>query len=263
MKTGRRGALLVLMAVAVQGLLQAQTDGAAVVEKSRNRISAVTVSTRSRMILTAKDGSTSQRVMDQYEKKNQNGDNRSVIVFQSPATVEKTRFLTIENQKKSNDQWIFIPSVGKVRRLEASEGSSKFMGSDFSNDDVASANRDVNLDTHRILREDRIDGKDCYVIESVPKDSKYQYSKMVQYIDKNNFINYLVELYDVRGTKIKTLEAGDIRDIQGRLTAMRTKMTTIAANTSTTLIADIKKYDDPIPESVFTPDYLATGRARS
>jgi hypothetical protein len=200
--------------------------------------------------------------MDQYEKKDKNGNNRSVIVFQSPATVKNTRFLTIENPKKSNDQWIFIPAVGKVRRLEASEGSGKFMGSDLTNDDVASANRDVNLDTHRILGEERIGGNDCHVIESVPKDPKYQYSKMVQYIGKDNLVNYKVELYDGKGVMIKILEAEDLRDVQGRLTAMRTKMTTIAANTSTTIIADIKKYDDPVPESVFTPDYLATGRAR-
>jgi len=43
---------------------------------------------------------------------------------------------------------------------------------------------------------------------------------------------------------------------------METKITTIAAGTSTTLFTDIIKYDDPIPETVFTTAYLETGRVR-
>jgi hypothetical protein len=39
-------------------------------------------------------------------------------------------------------------------------------------------------------------------------------------------------------------------------------MTTLAAGTSTTLFMDIIKYDDPIPEAVFTTAYLETGRVR-
>jgi hypothetical protein len=43
---------------------------------------------------------------------------------------------------------------------------------------------------------------------------------------------------------------------------MATKMTTLAAGTSTLINVDIIKYDDPIPESVFSTAYLETGRAR-
>jgi hypothetical protein len=39
-------------------------------------------------------------------------------------------------------------------------------------------------------------------------------------------------------------------------------MTTLAAGTSTTIYSDIVRYDDNIPESVFTTEYLETGRAR-
>jgi hypothetical protein len=39
-------------------------------------------------------------------------------------------------------------------------------------------------------------------------------------------------------------------------------MSTLATGTSTDLKSDIVKYDDPIPETVFTTTYLETGRAR-
>ena len=236
------------------------TDALSIVESSRNRIKADTVSTRIKMILTAKNGTETERVMDQYSKKDSRLNNRMIIVFQDPASVRGTRFLTIENPGKDNDQWIYLPSLGKVRRIAASEGSGSFVGTDFSYDDISSADRKADLDTHKILREEKFRDKDCYVIESNPKDTNYQYSKMIQWIDKNSFVTYKIELYDKRGTHVKLLEILELREVQGRLAAIVTKMSTLAAGTSTSLNVGMLKYDDPIPEGVFTTNYLETGR---
>ncbi|MDR2258807.1 MAG: outer membrane lipoprotein-sorting protein [Treponema sp.] len=246
----------------IAGAALSAQDAGAIVSASRNRIKADTVSTRARMVITAKDGSTTERLIDQYSKDGPQGNDRTIIVFQRPPSVAGTRFLTIENPGASDDRWIFLPSLGKVRRIAASEGSGSFMGTDFSYDDISSASRDADLDTHTVLREEKLNNKDCYVIESVPKDKSYQYSKMVLWIDKDSKINYKLELYDKRNTLVKAVEMLDIKDVQGRLTAMRTNMTTLAAGTSTAIYVDILKYDDPIPEGVFTTNYLETGRAR-
>jgi outer membrane lipoprotein-sorting protein len=249
------------MFVLAAGFVSAQ-DAASVVDKSRNRIKADTVSTRSRMVITAKNGSTSDRSMDQYSKDDAKGNSRSVVVFRSPAAVAGTRFLTIENAGRDDDRWIFLPGLGKVRRIAGSEGSGSFVGTDFSYDDISSQNRNTDLDNHRVLREEKLDGHDCYVIESSPKDPAYQYSKMIQYIDKSNFLNYKIELYDKKGTMVKLLEILKFEEVQGRLTPMETRMTTLADGTSTVIYVDIIKYDEAVPESVFTTSYLETGRAR-
>jgi outer membrane lipoprotein-sorting protein len=245
-------------------VISAQTpDAAAIVDKSRNRIKAATILNRSRMTVAAKDGSLSNRVIDQYSKDGSKGEHRAVVEFKhsaNPANIINTRFLTIENQSGSDEQWIFLPSLGKVRRIASSEGSGSFVGSDFSYSDIASANRSPGLDTHRILREEELGGKPCYVIESVPKDSSYQYSKMIQWIDKDNSVNYKIELYDKRGTHVKTMEIPEFKDVQGRLSPMVTKMSSLTEGTSTTITVERLEYDSAIPESVFTPRYLETGR---
>ncbi|MDR0562922.1 MAG: outer membrane lipoprotein-sorting protein [Spirochaetaceae bacterium] len=234
-------------------------DAAAIVGASRNRIKADTVSTRSRMVITARSGSTTERLMDQYEKDGPRG-NRTIIVFQSPAGVAGTRFLTMNNPGNSADRWIFLPSLGKVRRVAASEGSGSFMGTDLSYDDVSSMNRDANLDKHTLIREDTLNESQCYVIESVPKDKGYQYSKMIQWIDKATLVARKVELYDQRGTMFKVLDILELKEVQQRLTATVTRMTTLTTGTFTTIYVDIIKYDDPIPEGVFTTGFLETGR---
>jgi outer membrane lipoprotein-sorting protein len=241
-------------------LLYAQ-DADSIMKSARDRLQMDTMSTRSRLVITARNGSTTERVIDQYSKDGPNG-NRAVIVFQSPANVAGTRFLTMDNASGGSDQWIFLPSLGRVRRISASESSGSFMGTDFSYDDISLIDRDVSLDTHTLLREETLNGNACYVIQSVPKDSSYQYSKNVSWVDKSNFRIYKAEMYNRRGEVIKLMEMSDYRDIQGRITPMQTKISTVGAGTSTTIYIEIVRYDDPIPESVFTTAYLETGRTR-
>ena len=134
------------------------------------------------------------------------------------------------------------------------------MNTDFSYDDISSMDRNADLDNHKILREERFQGRDCYVIESEPKDSGYQYSKMIQWIDKENFVIHKVELYDRRGTQVKLLEILELQEVQGRLSPFVTKMSTLAAGTSTSLNVERLAYDAAIPDTVFTPRFLETGR---
>jgi outer membrane lipoprotein-sorting protein len=242
------------------GLLYAQ-DAVSIMNSAKNRVKMDTISSRSRMVITAKNGSTSERVIDQYSKDGPNG-GRTVIVFQSPANVAGTRFLTMDTAGGGQDQWIFLPSLGRVRRIAASESGGSFMGTDFSYDDISSMDRELSLDTHTLSREETLNGKSCYVIQSAPKDTSYQYSKTITWIDKTDFLIYKSEMYNRRGELVKVMEMSDFKDVQGRSTPMQTKISTVGAGTSTTIFMEIIKYDDPIPEAVFTTAYLETGRYR-
>jgi len=255
----KRMTVLVLLLVSA-GLLNAQ-DGASIMNSAKNRVKTETISTRSRMVITAKNGSTTERVIDQYSKDGPNGA-RTVIVFQSPANVAGTRFLTMDTAGGGSDQWIFLPSLGRVRRIAASESGGSFMGTDFSYDDISSMDRELSIDTHTLLREETLNGKSCYVVQSVPKDNAYQYSKTITWIDKTGFLIYKSEMYNRRGEMVKLMEMSDFKDVQGRLTPMQTKISTVGAGTSTTIYMEIIKYDDPIPEGVFTTAFLETGRTR-
>ncbi|MDR2786372.1 MAG: outer membrane lipoprotein-sorting protein [Treponema sp.] len=256
----KRITLLLTLLAAGASLLYAQ-DAAAIIKAARDRIKADTTSTRSRMVITAKDGSTSERVIDQYSKDGPRG-SRMIIVFQRPANVAGTRFLTMDNASGGEDRWIFLPSLGKIRRVAASEGGGNFMGTDFSYDDISSMDRNINMDTHTLLREETLNGIPCHVVQSVPKDSGYQYSKTISWIDRAQSLIYKSEMYNRRNEPVKVMEMSGYRDVQGRLTPLQTKVSTLSAGTSTTIYMDIVKYDDPIPEGVFTTAYLETGRVR-
>ena len=234
-------------------------DAASIINSARNRIQMNTISSRSRMVITARDGSTSERVIDQYSKDGPNG-SRTVIVFQQPASVAGTRFLTMETASGGSDLWIFLPSLGRVRRIAATESGGSFMGTDFSYDDISALSRDVSLDTHTMLREETLNGISCYVIQSVPANSSYQYSKTISWVDKDNYMIYKTEMHNRRGELAKVMEMSDYRETQGRLTPMQTKIITASTGTSTTIFLERLEYDNPIPEGVFTTAFLETGR---
>jgi hypothetical protein len=254
-------AAMLLISVGFLNAQDAAANADSIMNSVRNRIKSDTMSSRSRMVITAKDGSTTERVIDQYSKDGPNGA-RTMIVFQSPASVKGSRFLTMDTASGGSDRWIFLPSLGKIRRIAASESSGSFMGTDFSYDDISLIGRKADLDTHTILREETLNGNLCYVIQSVPKDSSYQYSKSISWVEKTRYLSYKAEMYNRRGDLIKVMEMSDYKDVQGRLTPMQTKISTVGAGTSTTIYMDIIKYDDQIPEAVFTTAYLETGKVR-
>jgi len=238
-------------------LLFAQ-DAGSIIQSTLDRIDEDTVSTRATMLLTSKNGTVTERLVDQYGADSDDKE-QAVIIFQKPASVAGTRFLTIR-EGDNDDKWIFLPSLGKVRRIASSEGSSSFMGTDFSYDDLSASNRDVEEDTHSILGEELLNGHDCWIIESVPKDSGYQYSKIMHWIEKNSFVEWKSEMYDKQGDQVKVLESLSFEDIQGNYTPVKTRMTNVQTGTSTTVETSIIKYNDAIPESVFTTRFLMTGR---
>jgi len=254
----KRLTLIIAILAAAGGACLAQ-DAAQIVAASRDRIKADTVSSRSRMLITAKDGSTTERLVDQYSS-TAGGLTKTIIVFQKPAGIAGTRFLTVENPGRPGDRWIFLPALGKVRRVAASEGSGSFMGTDLSYDDVSSADRSADKDDHVLLRQEDMGGKACWVIESRPKDPDYQYSRMVSWIEKATKLSLKIELYDRKGELQKVLEILKAGETQGRLAPMVTRMSSVKAGSSTTITVDIIKYDDPIPAGVFTTKFLETGR---
>jgi hypothetical protein len=60
------GLLIAATALAVSALYA--QDATSIVDAARNRIKSNTVSTRSRMVISVKDGSTSECLIDQYAK---------------------------------------------------------------------------------------------------------------------------------------------------------------------------------------------------
>jgi outer membrane lipoprotein-sorting protein len=233
-------------------------DGREIAQRVYDRETGDTTHALVQMVLREPGGDPSVRTVESWIRESEDGTSRSVIVFHEPASVKDTRFLTIEHKDRDDDQWIFLPGLGRVRRIAASEGDSSFMGTDFTYDDMQS--REVDEDIHTLLREEELEGRDCYVVESIPKENDPHYSKRVQWIAKDSWLPLKIELYNSDGTLHKYLTVERIEKVQGFWTVIDTTMTNAETGHATELHIKKLVYNQEIPEGLFSVNFLRTGR---
>ena len=135
------------------------------------------------------------------------------------------------------------------------------MGTDFTYGDMQS--REVDEDTHTLLREEAFGGRECYVIESVPKNTDdSQYSKRIQWVAKEIWVPMKSEFYDKEGDHLKTMTVQQLEKVQGYWTTMKTRMENVQTDHATEITVDKISYNEDLSSSLFTTRFLETGRAR-
>ena len=142
-------------------------------------------------------------------------DNMRLVEFFTPSDVKGTKTLLIEHTGKDDDIWIYLPALKKVRRLVASNKKDSFVGTDFSYGDVIGQRPEDS--GHKLLREEKVDGKDCYVLESTPKTPEIAensgYSKRLAWIDKVSFVMVKGESFDLGGQLLKRFSAKNLEQV--------------------------------------------------
>jgi outer membrane lipoprotein-sorting protein len=113
------------------------------------------------------------------------------------------------------------------------------------------------------VREEKIDGRDCYVLESTPKTSKVGensgYSKRVGWIDKINFIALQGEAYDLSGKLLKRFHSRDVQEVDaklGRFQPMLLEADNVQSGHKTTLQFENFKANVGVGDEYFTVQYL-------
>jgi hypothetical protein len=159
------------------------------------------------MLLVNDKGQTRERKNVTFSVLQPNGmDSKLLVKFTTPADIKGTTFLQIEHIDADDDEWIYLPALGKSRRLVANNKKDSFVGSDFSYGDISLPR--VDLYEHRLLGSETIDGQDCYKIESTPKADITKinsgYSRKVTWLRKDNDVETKVEYYDLTGRLLKT-----------------------------------------------------------
>ena len=140
------------------------------------------------MILTNSKGKTRTHKMI---SKSKNGSEKQIIWFMEPKDDRGIAFLKIEHENRDDEMRMWLPAFKKVRRISSNKKSDSFMGSDLSFEDLS--NRRLNGNDYKRLEDAKWLGRDCYVLETVPKkESKSNYVRHVSWIDKSH-MNILKE----------------------------------------------------------------------
>ena len=188
-------------------------------------------------------------------------DNMRMTRFTSPPDVKGTVSLLIEHADKDDDIWIYLPALKKVRRLVANNKKDSFVGTDFSYGDVIG--QKVGEWEHKMIGEESIDGKPCYIIESLPKSESIKsnsgYSKRKGWIRKDNLMTVKSEFWDEAGEPVKASSFTDIQLVDAahnKWQAMRLEATNLQTGHRTVIKFENFKVNQKVKDDFFTMRYM-------
>jgi len=163
------------------------------------------------MILSNRQGRESRRKLKikTFEMTGAGIGDKSLVIFDSPRDVKGTAFLTHSKVLEPDDQWIYLPALGRIKRISSSNKSGPFMGSEFAYEDMSS--REVGKYSYKWLRNEPCAEGTCFVVEAYPLYEKSGYTKLVSWIDTAEYRTLKTEFYNRRGDLLKVLNLSDYK----------------------------------------------------
>jgi hypothetical protein len=153
-------------------------------------------------------------------------DYKDLVVLTEPQHIKGLAVLTwmYLDPKKERDNWIWLPSQRKLRRISPSEDDDSALGSDFTTEELTTRNWEDEtysfIDKEGIFEgyTSRYNGKtyyknvDGWVVEARPKRKPWYYSRRILFIPKNIGGQIHDDIYDPNGKKYKkVLKVYEIR----------------------------------------------------
>ena len=206
------------------------------------------------MELINKEGQKRIRELTMLKKDYQEGgDQKYFMYFYKPADVKGTTFMVYKYPDRDDDRWLFIPAINLVKRIAVNDKYSSFVGSDFTYEDISGRKPDD--DSHSLLRKEALNGKTCYVIESIPKGYS-EYTKRISWIDDTNFLPLKEEFYDKQNELYRQFEAFEIKDINNIPTEIKRVMNNTKTGHRTEVTFQSTEYNLRIGDDIFSERYL-------
>ncbi|MCL4557689.1 MAG: outer membrane lipoprotein-sorting protein [Deltaproteobacteria bacterium] len=191
------------------------------------------------MKLVDSNGTTTERTLKMYTK----GSNYHLIKFLAPADIAGTGFLS----RSSDNMWLYLPALGRVRRITGHISHGSFMGSDFNYKDLSSEGIEKDF-TAKV--ESFKDGE--YQLTLSPKSSDSPYSMVKIWVKDDTFVPLRMEFYDPAGKLLKILINTEVKKIGNKWFPMSMTMTNVQDNHKTEITVEELKIDTGLKDSLFT-----------
>lgn len=196
------------------------------------------------MVVTTARGERTMR-MESWNR----GNEKSFIKILYPKQDRGITFLKIDTT-----MWQYVPKIEKIIKIPSSMMMQSWMGSDFTNDDMAKESSIVKDYNAVISAEDGIH----YSLSLLPKeDAPVVWGKIVMKIEKENFIPLHAVYFDEDGIEQRVLYYSEVKVFGTH--HLPTRMTLVPSNkdkNKTVVIMDEVDFDIVIDDSRFSKSAL-------
>jgi len=239
--------LLIVFSLSLIAIAEEELTGNEILEKVDEQNQAKDGKIKVKMTIVNEKGQKMERQLEIFIKE----DDKSLITFLSPADVEGTKFLTV-----GDDMWLYLPALGKVRRIASHMKNKSFMQTDFSYSDIGGMGSSYEEDYDAtLIGSEEIEGSDCYVLESQVTKEDSEYDKAKVWVRKDIFLVVKVELYEDSDLK-KLLIMSDVTQEGQYWIGHHIEMHTVKKGSKTVMDMESVEFDIGLDDSYFTKRYL-------
>lgn len=241
------------MSVLFAATALAAPDARALLKESEARHRTKTQQYAGDLTVVNKDGKVRKKGWKSY-REGYAGDAKNLTRFTEPPEVKGVGFLSLPRPGGANpDQWLYLPSMKRERRIAPQDRDSSFVGTDFSYEDMEEFDHEKYKVT--LQGEEIVDGQACYVINAFPleKGGRSVYEKRVIWLRKDILFPVRHDLYR-KGMKEpgKRLVFSDIQKVDGHWVARKMEMADLKKGSRTTVLLKEIAFDRPQPAGRFT-----------
>ncbi len=180
------------------------------------------------------------------------GEKESLIRITAPARDEGNATL-----KRGREMWIYNPKVNRIIKLPPSMMSQAWMGSDFSNNDLAKTDSVLHDYEHTLEEVTEQDGHKVFTVASVPKPEAPVVWGMIKLRIRDDDVLLAEEFYDEDMELVKAMTCSDIGQVDGQLFPFSWKMAKAGAVDEYTLIEYQEiSFKETLPSSIFSKALL-------
>ncbi len=184
---------------------------------------------------------------------------KSLAIFDRPKDVKGTAFLTFSHTLEPDEQWLYLPALKRVKRINSRNKSGPFMSSEFSYEDIASF--EVTKYDFNYLKDEVVNGEDCYVIEAIPRDKYSGYTKIITWVDKAHYRVQKADFYDRKRALLKTLTSSDYKVYLDKYWRPgKSEMQNHQTGKSTVMMFSDYKFDNGFTDKDFNKNSLKRAR---
>jgi hypothetical protein len=246
-----------LAAVAAGAIPLLALDGRQIVEESQRRTQSKSQVYEGTLRVLDSGGKVADKRW-YFQRTGSYGNSKSLIRFTAPPEVNGVALLIVNHPDRASDQWMWIPAVGRDRRVALQDRSTRFFGTDFSFEDLEE--RDVGQFDYKVLGEEPLENARCWKIEARAKSAKSsQYTYSVLWIRQNDYVLARLENF-IKDALVRRLEYRRIEAIQGIHTARELQMHDLRRNSRTILGLEKVQYNAPMRDEDFTVQALRRGQ---
>lgn len=181
---------------------------------------------------------------------------RVLVRFDAPNDIKGTGLLVWEHPAAEDERFLYLPALGRVRRIAGSEKQESFVGSDLSYEDIGGRELDEYQyalpERHATWTSPSGESHPAWRLESRSRDAQAMYPRAVSLVRKDNFVVVQADIYNRRDEAEKRYDVRELRQIDGIWTATAVSMANSVQRTRTEMTVTSAKYNIGLAESAFT-----------